>query len=56
MTQSEFHRYRIEVIESWLDCPEKKVALAAARAAFECELAFEHTRSRRRQESTLLQR
>ena len=41
MTQSEFHRYRIRVIETWRDGPEKQSALAAACAAFECEVAFE---------------
>jgi len=52
MTQREFHCYRIEVIKTWQDGPEKQAALAAARAAFECEFVFEHNRLRRPEEST----
>lgn len=40
--QTQFHRYRIAVIESWPDNPRKQSALVSARAALAHELAYEH--------------
>ena len=37
-----FHHYRLDVIAAWPESESKRAALAAARAALERELAFEH--------------
>ena len=40
---SEFHRYRISVIETWPESVWKQSALESARAAFARELNYERT-------------
>lgn len=44
---SKYHLYRLNVIATWPDGPEKKTALAAAEAALRRELEFERQALRR---------
>jgi hypothetical protein len=43
-SQSDFHRYRISVIQGWPEGACKQSALAAANAALERELHHERSR------------